>query len=149
MIQVNIDNIDKPTSRASWYDALRIHCVILKKNYLNLIMGDHQTYPFRSVKEWACNLQKRQDQEDRGLLRRARAGTTGMGRLERGEQILLLFGLVVAATGLLTNRFLNQFSDFALQMRWCGREGPLKEDYKRHQRRLLQVGSPPTVGGNR
>ena len=100
-------------------------------------MGKHQTYPFHSVKEWACNLQKRQDQEDKGLLRRARAGTTGMDRLERVEQILLLFGLVVGATGLLKNRFLNQFSDFALQMRWCGREGPLNEDYKRHQRRKV------------
>lgn len=46
----------------------------------------------------------------------------------------------------LKSRFPNQFSEFLLQMRWCRREDPLSEGYKRLQRRLLQVGSPPTAG---
>lgn len=46
----------------------------------------------------------------------------------------------------LKSRFPNQFSEFLLQMRWCRREDPLSEGYKRLQRRLLEVGSPPTAG---
>lgn len=66
------------------------------------------------------------------------------------EQILLLCVLVVGSSGFL-QRFLNQFSEFALQMKWCGGEDRFKEDYKRHYRGVLQVGSLPTVGsgGNR
>lgn len=63
---------------------------------------------------------------------RVGAGTTGLARLEKGEQILPLFTLVVGAAGLLRRRFPSQFSEFTLQVRWCSREGPLNEDYKRH-----------------
>lgn len=62
------------------------------------------------------------------------------------EQILPLCMLVVGSSGFL-QRFLNQFSEFALQMKCRSGEDRFKEDDKRHYRRVLQVGSLPTVGG--
>lgn len=69
-----------------------------------------------------------------------------MDRLERGRQTLPVFGLVMRVSDFLKSRFPNQFSEFLLQIRWCRREDPLSEGYKRLQRRLLQVGSLPTAG---